>query len=146
MTKAYSTNSMPEMKAQSPGYNAYGQIANMAYTPRMSAKLVAYTVKSSESGTVFTNLGATVAVTFTLPAIADGPYQFWFLAMADYAITVAAATADTILSFNDVDLDDVRAATAGEILGNSIEVICDGTTLFVLPRLANEAQTNTFTD
>jgi hypothetical protein len=146
MAKAYQTNSMPTMKGMTPGVNAYGQIPNMAYTPRLVAKVAAYTVLASESGTVFTNFGATTAVTFTLPAITDGPYQFWFLAMADFAITVASAAVDTILSFNDIDLDDVQAAQSGEIIGASIEVICDGTTLFVLPRLANEAQTYVFTD
>ena len=39
------------------------------------AKTAAYTVKAGETGTIFTNLGATASVTFTLPVPKPG---MWF--------------------------------------------------------------------
>jgi hypothetical protein len=141
MAKAYQTNSMPVFEGVSPGLNEYGQISNIAMVPRVVAKLVSYTVKASESGTIFTNVGATVAVTYTLPAIGDGPFYFKFIAGANYDIVVTAETADTMVTFNDLTADSVSFAQANEILGGTIEVWCDGTTLFALPRLAKELQT-----
>lgn len=143
MAKTFQTNSMNIHEGMTPGVNEYGQVGNLAWTPRIAAKTAAYTVKSSESGTIFTNVGATDSVTFTLPSIADGPFYYMFVAGADYAIVVASAVADTAITFNDAAADSVSFGTSSEILGGSIEVFCDGTSLFVLPRLASEAQTIT---
>jgi hypothetical protein len=141
MAKGYQTNSMPTVKGIYPGLNEYGQISNLAWTPRVVAKTTAYTVKSSESGTFFTTTGATAAVNFTLPAIGDGPYWFMFICGADIGMTVTSVVADTIVTFNDLAADSVAFSQASEMIGGSIEVICDGTTLFALARLASEAQT-----
>jgi hypothetical protein len=141
MAKAFQTNSMPQHQGMSPGLNAYGQVPNLAWYPRMSAKNADYTIKTSESGTVFTNVGATKAINFTLPAIGDGPFYFKVLIGADYGVTITSAVADTIITFNDAAADSVAFSQASEIMGGSMEVFCDGTSLFVLPRLASEAQT-----
>jgi hypothetical protein len=141
MAKAFQTNSMPVHMGMAPGLNAYGQISNIARVPKVTAKVAAYTCKASESGTIFTNVGATASVTFTLPAIGDGPFYFKFLVGADFAVVVTAETADTMVTFNDLTADSVSFAQAGEIMGGTIEVWCDGTTLFALPRLAKETQT-----
>lgn len=126
------TNPMPSFESNTPGLDQYGRIPYMAWFPRFVAKTAAYTVKSEESGTWFTNAGATAAVTFTLPAISEGPFIFFFVALADVAITVTAGTADTLIGFNDVDLDSIALSTSSEILGGGIIIGCDGTRLFAL--------------
>jgi hypothetical protein len=107
------------------------------------AKTAAYTCTKFDSGTIFHTTGATAAVTFTLPQISDGPFWFMFVCGADIGMTITAATADTAVTFNDLAADSVAFSTASEMIGAVVEVICDGTTLFVLPRLASEAQTVT---
>lgn len=87
-------------------------------------KTAAYTVKETENGSTFTNRGASGAFTFTLPApFAGGHYRF--VSIAAYAITVAPPTADTLIGYNDLDLDSIAGpATTPGIM---IEVISDGT-------------------
>ena len=139
----YSTNSMPTYQGVAPGLNANGQISNMAWTPRFIQLTAARTLVAAESGSYIHNVGMTAAVTLTLPAISTGPFYFKIIQGAGYAITVTAATADTIITFNDATADSVTFSTASEIIGGHFEVICDGTSLFVLPILASEAQTVT---
>lgn len=139
----YQTNTMPTHEGMSPGLNSNGQISGLAWTPKVVAKTAAYTVSAKESGTIFTTTGATAAVTFTLPAISTGPFYFMFICGADIGMTVAAATADTLVTYNDLEADSVAFSTSSEMIGGSVEVFCDGTTLFGLARLASEAQTVT---
>lgn len=141
MAKAFQTNSMPITNGLYPGVNAYDQIANLAWTPKVAAKTASYTVKSSESGTIFTTTGATGAINFTLPAISDGPFWFKFVNGAAQNMTVTSAVADTIITFNDLEADSVAFSQANEIIGGMILAICDGTSLFVLPVLAKASQT-----
>lgn len=107
------------------------------------AKTASYQVTKEDSGTIFHTTGATAAVTFTLPPISDGPFYFMFVNGADQDMLVASKVADTAVTFNDLAADSVAFSTSSEKIGGVIEVICDGTTLFVLPRLASEAQTVT---
>jgi hypothetical protein len=44
------------------------------------------TVRTGESGSTFTNLGATATQTYTLPTAAKKGIQFTFVVQADYAI------------------------------------------------------------
>ncbi len=112
--------------------NADGLHTNFPWTPAFVTKTADYTVKSTESGTFFNTVGATAAVNFTLPAISTGPWMFWFLAGAAQTLTVTAATADTMLTFNDLAADSVAFSTSGEIIGGMLWAICDGTTLAVI--------------
>ena len=142
MAKAFQTNGMPLTNGLAPGLNAYGQIENIAFTPKIVSKGASYTVKASESGTIFL---ATAALTFTLPAITDGPFEFRFIVLVDEDVVIAAATADTLLTFNDVAADSITFGTTGEQIGGNAWVICDGTTLVCVPCLSGEAQTVTVT-
>lgn len=126
------TNPMPRFKGMAPGLNATGSIPYLAWTPRVRVKTADYTVLAEESGTVFTTTGATAAVNFTLPAIADGPFFFIFLNGADQNMTITAQTADTLVAYNDLTADSIALSTASEKIGGGMMVICDGTTLFVV--------------
>lgn len=109
----------------------------------MEQKTASYTCTKYDSGTIFHTTGATAAVVFTLPQISDGPYWFIFINGADVDMTITSAVADTEVTFNDLAADSVAFSTSSEKIGGSVEVYCDGTTLFVLPRIASEAQTVT---
>jgi hypothetical protein len=111
--------------------------------PIITAKTAAYTCKKQDTGTVFTTVGATAAITFTLPPISDGPFHFIFICGEDYGMTVAAHTADTMLTMNDKAADSIAFNTTAERIGGMVEVWCDGTTLIGLARMATEAQTPT---
>lgn len=144
MAKSQSTNGMPTMKGLTPGLNAYGQIENMAWTPKfVTLTGSASTIKAAQSGTIFHNAGITETHTLTLPAIADGPYYFKVIQGAGYSIVITSVVADTIITFNDAAADSVTFSTSSEIIGGHYEVLCDGVKLFVLPILASEAQTVT---
>jgi hypothetical protein len=108
-----------------------------AGAPRMEAKTADYTCTLADSGTVFHTTGATAAVNFTLPAINGNPFRFLFINGADQNMTVTANAADTIVTYNDLAADSVAFSTASEKIGGVVEVWCDGTTLFVLPRAAD---------
>lgn len=103
----------------------------------MESKTAAYQVTKEDSGTIFHTTGATAAVTFTLPPITDGPFYFRFINGADIDMTVAAKVADTAVTYNDLNADSVAFSTSSEKIGGEVEVFCDGTTLFVLPRFAD---------
>lgn len=137
-------SAMPTLGGNKPALNAAGQISLMQWTPRIVAMTgTTRTLTAAESGTIFTNVGLTAAITVTLPAISTGPWYFKFLQGAGYAIVVTAATADTMITFNDATADSVAFQTSSEMIGGHIEVFCDGTSLFALPVLASEAQTVT---
>ena len=103
----------------------------------MEAKTADYHVTKEDSGTIFHTTGATAAVNFTLPPITDGPCYFSFVNGADQNLTVTAKAADTAVTYNDLTADSVAFSTSSEKIGGSVDVFCDGTTLFVLPRFAD---------
>lgn len=126
------TNPMPTMGGLMPGLNRTGSISNMAWTPRFVTKTAAYTVKAEESGTFFLTTGATAAVAFTLPAITDGPWVFFFINTADVNMTVASETVDTLIAYNDLTADSVAFSTASEKIGGGMMAYCDGTSAGVV--------------
>jgi hypothetical protein len=125
---------------QAPGVDADGIQRNFIWSPRFVTKTAAYTVLARETGTWFLTTGATAAVTFTLPA-ATNTFIYFFVAVANVGITVAAATADTLLTFNDAEADSVSFAQANEIMGGFIIAGCDGTTVFALTPISAHSQT-----
>lgn len=137
-------SAMPTQGGNKPSLNAAGQISLMQWTPRIVALTgTASTLTAAQSGTIFHNVGLTASHTLTLPAISAGPFYFKIVQGAGYSIVVTAATADTIITYNDAAADSVTFSTSSEIIGGHYEVFCDGTNLFVLPILASEAQTVT---
>lgn len=114
-----------------------------ARAPIMLAKTADYTVVASDSGTIFHTTGASGAVNFTLPAINTGPWHFLFICGADQNLTVTAATADTMVTYNDLTADSIAFSTSSEKIGGAVEVWCDGVTLIALGRPATIYQTIT---
>ena len=98
-------------------------------TKRLQHKTAAYTMVRDDIGTVFTNFGASGAVTFTTPKFTE-VFDGWtckvFVA-ADQTVTVTLGDADTGVTFNDAAADSVAFSTASKKLGSSIELIADVT-------------------
>lgn len=97
--------------------------------PLIKAKTAAYTVTAEESGVLFTNRGATVAVTFTLPAVTNLPIgtRYEFYGVSAYGFTVASnGSADNILTLNDVAADSITCTSTSKIIGAAVSVIWDG--------------------
>ena len=115
------------------------QIQEMPFKVNVVTKVADYTVKASESGTFFTNRGATAAVNFTLPAFASG-LNYLFYAAADVAVTVTSGTADLMIVDDDVAADSLALSTGSEIMGGAIQVVSDGTKWMAMTYL-EESQT-----
>lgn len=136
---------MKSFMGRTPALDGNGFIADMQWKPKVLAKTAAYTVNANESGTIFTTEGATAAVTFTLPAASDGPWVFEFYAAEDFDMTVAAATADTMVCFNDVAADSYAFSTASEIIGGSIKVFSAGGSVVYVQDLSRGGHVQTAT-
>lgn len=116
-----------------------------AGAPIIEVKTASFTVTKADSGKKFLIVGATATVTITCPAITDGPFAFEVYVGSDVTVEIQSATADTITTFNDLAADKVGFATSSEKIGGSFEVLCDGTTLFVLARICSSYQNVTIT-
>lgn len=75
-----------------------------------------YQVLSTDNSTLFDNTGATGAVTFTLPALANG-YFFGFRVVADQTITVASSEGTNMVAFNNASASSVAFSTGGAKIG-----------------------------
>src|SRR6266478_5201424 len=94
---------------------------------RIVAKTASYTVTVDESGTLFTNRGATVAITFTLPLNSSCPigtfYEFYGISATGF--TVLSNPTDTIATKNDATADSITSTTTSLIIGASSKFIWD---------------------
>src|SRR5690349_20301136 len=100
------------------------------YQRKIVAKTTAYTITAEESGTLFTTRGATVAVTFTLPAVSGLPIgtNYSFYGVTNAGFTVASnGSSDNITNLNDVAADSITCTTNSLAIGAAIDVIWDGT-------------------
>ena len=96
------------------------------------------TLVNYESGSWFTNRGASGAVVFTLPASPKLGVWFRFSTVAGQTLTITAGTADTMIVFNDATADSVSFGTSSAKIGAGADVVFDGTGWIVRP--------TTFTD
>lgn len=129
-SQRYNTNPMPLYKDMAPGLNTAQQVSNFSWTKRYATVVAAKTCLARESGTCFVTTGATTAIVFTLPVISTGPFHFEFINGADQDMTVASASVDTLVAYNDLTADSLAFSTSSEKIGGRILVDCDGTTIF----------------
>ena len=103
------------------------------------AKTANYTVVDQDNGTFFTTLGASGAVTFTLPAVASAKGQrYLFYNAVDQNMTVQSAAANGLITFNNAAASSVAFSTAGNKIGAAVEVIgISGSKWLVRPSGAN---------
>lgn len=85
------------------------------------SKTANYTILSTDNGTLFDNTGAAGAVTFTLPAIANG-YNFGFVAIANQNLLVTSNEGTNVVVFNNASASTVSYQTAGQIIGGIFRI------------------------
>lgn len=105
--------------------------SGMLYPPLLNIvnKQANYTILPTDPcGTCFTNGGDNGAIVFTLPAPTVNLLGKWFLfhniVTTEQDMTVATATADTMITKNDVAADSVAMSTTGEKIGGLAIAIC----------------------
>lgn len=105
------------------------------------AKTDNYTVLAADNNTIFTNQGASAAVTFTLPTLAKG-LRYRFFAEAAQNVHVVSATSDNLVVFNDAAADSINMNTSNEIVGAAVEVFAnaDGTKWLIF-EMVHDGQT-----
>jgi hypothetical protein len=118
--------------------NGLGALA----APVIEAKTAAYTVLPEDIGKIFTNRGASGSVTYTLPQLnrIQSGWNARFFVAAGQTIIVAAP-ANKLTTFNNATATSISFAQAGELIGNYVEIVYDGTTYLCLMGLTAEAVT-----
>ena len=110
---------------------------------RFQTKTASYTVVAADNFTLFDNTGASGAVTYTLPTLANG-YMFGFSGVADQNTVVASAAGDDMVVFNDASADSVAFSTSGEKIGGLFVVFSNpGATKWIVMNLSAGANTVT---
>lgn len=102
----------------------------------------AYTFVAEDTGALFI---IKAALTLTLPA-ASAAFKgchLWVFNKTDTSLTIAA-TADEMVTFNDVDADAIAFSTTSEKVGAAAHIVCDGTHWLVM-LMTEETQTTTVT-
>ena len=110
-----------------PGIDQYNRIAKIALTRPIVSKTASYTLKIEESGSVVIANHATVAVVFTLPAVASSEgvyYRFFNIGAAEMDIT---APTGTLVSDGSASTTTIAFAVTDHIIGGAAMVVCDGT-------------------
>jgi len=98
----------------------------MKHTRQVVTKAAAYTVKASESGTMFISSAADVV--FTLPSTAAGlTYTFVTKTVsASTGTSISPAAADAIHHTTSVDNKDLINTGATDVEGDSVTLVGDG--------------------
>ena len=107
---------------------AASRAGGMLYQQVIKAKTASYTCTVDESGVLFTNRGATVAITFTLPLNSTCPIGTWFefYGVSATGFTVASNPSDTLVVKNDATADTLTMTTTSLIIGAAVKVVWDG--------------------
>lgn len=84
-------------------------------------KTANYTIVAGDNLTLFTNLGATGEVDFTLPAIANG-YSFLFNCEVDQTLKVISNEGANMITINNAVANSVAFSTAGQRIGGGFQI------------------------
>ncbi len=101
---------------------------------KIVAKAASYSIVPADIGTLFTNRGATAAINFTLPTVADLTAGWWCefygISATGFAI-LSAGSSDNIAALNDATADSVTMTTTSRIIGANARVVWDGTSWLI---------------
>lgn len=99
------------------------------------AKTASYTVLAADSGTLFTNAGASGAITFTLPTRAAN-LQYWFYVVAEQNVTISSAAGSDIVAHGNATASNIIFNVPGHRIGAKISVSCNAAgTLWYVDRI-----------
>ena len=125
--------------------SGFGAIPGNHWFPwkRFQSKAASYTVVANDNFTLFDNVGATGAITFTLPALANG-YLYGFRVQADQSVTVASSEGTNMIALNNVSANSVAFSTSSQKIGGMVYVYTNpGATKWIVENAS--AGTNTIT-
>ena len=109
---------------------------NFQFKLPVVASVVDLTVANTQTGTLFSNEGATEAeIVFTLPAPTDAASEgsvFFFYVAEDLAVKITSGTADLLIAQNDVAATSVSWETTSLMVGGAGMVVGDGAKWFFL--------------
>ena len=88
---------------------------------RFQSKTASYTIVANDNFSHFDNTGAGGAVTFTLPAIANG-YIFGFTGMVNQNLLVTSNEGTNMVLLNNASLSTAAYQTSGQIIGASFRI------------------------
>lgn len=110
---------------------------------RFVTKTAAYTVLAADNYTLFDNVGATGAITFTLPTLANG-YLFGFRVQADQSVTVTSSEGTNMVAFNNASATSVAFSTGSAKMGGMVYVYTNpGATKWIVENASAGANTIT---
>jgi len=110
---------------------------------RFQSKTANYTVVANDNYTLFDNVGAGAAVTFTLPVLANG-YFFGFRVVANQNITVSSNEGSNMIALNNASASSVAFSTGAQLIGGMVAVYTNpGATKWIVEN--RSAGTNTVT-
>lgn len=115
---------------------------------RVKIKTASYQIVEKDLGVYFNNVGASGAVTLTLPdtdTIQDGWWcEGHACVLAQNFIVASYGSSDNIVTFNDIAADSITWSTANEIAGAGWRAIWDATSeLWMFDIFTEETQTTT---
>lgn len=127
---------MPTQMGANKGGYAYPRFP---FAFPVTALTATATLNPGQCGLIAVTGGAAVTLTLPDPAAETG---LWYLIVnqANYDLTVAAPTADTLITFNDTAADSVAFSTTNEKTGGMLFVYSNGTAW-----VANKLGGNTLT-
>lgn len=98
----------------------------LAFGKKVAPKTASATLKPEECGII--TVAGTGAVTLTLPSPTNAK-GLWFiiLNLVGQNLTIAAPTADTLITFNDLAADSISFSTVAELIGAAALLVSDGT-------------------
>lgn len=126
-------------------FDDIGQLVGSHWFPwkRFQTKTAAYSVVAADNFTLFDNVGATGAVTFTLPTLANG-YLFGFRVQADQTVTVASSEGSNMVALNNASASSVAFSTGSGKIGGMFYIYSNpGATKWIVENAS--AGSNTIT-
>ncbi len=105
----------------------------MRIKSRLVHKTASYTVNPAvdRTGTIFTNGGASGAVTFTLPTASRqlAGESYHFACLVDQNMTVAGPSAGSVVATNNAAAASVTLSTGNQKIGGRLQATCVETSL-----------------
>jgi len=118
---------MATFLGMAPGLDAYQRIPNIQFTINPVALTANYTMLPTDSGTIFTTLGASGAVTLTLPAVASSAGLWCIFHNAVDQSCAVSAPSTTMVYDGNAGITTLTWGTSSHKIGGAALFYCDGT-------------------
>jgi hypothetical protein len=127
MSPVLHVSGMETIEGKAPAVDQNNRIVGLAFKFKVEDKTASYTCLAEDSGKVFTNKGATGAVTFTLPALSavEKGWNASFINVVDQNLVITPPTADLdkVVADGDATADTLTSSTTSHKIGAAVQVI-----------------------